>query len=634
MVSYFSGSRFLSGIDVRSTNMPSLAMVIAVLVGGTGILGVGVYADEPTKDSGDVVQKSRLKMKPDRVIVFKDGYCLVVKQAVATTDAEGNVFTDEVPDAAVLGSFWAVPENGTIKSTIAGWVDTESKTKREISCTSTIEIIKSNLGKECSFMVGEQRVEGTLLKLLSTDDTSKDDSAAPSDSHRPELFLTSVSVSAAQIPTTTFSSVTGAYFLIRTQVGDKMIQTSVVSDLTIEDMNSSIEQTVTTKSRHKRLTMKFGEANTDIKLNLMYFRPDVRWIPTYRVNLTGQPLADRQKAADGKASERKKAELMMQGELLNEAEDFINVPFHVVVGVPNFRFRSVPSPMVLEGTMRNVLSQAAPSIMGNFNSPNSNAIYSQRASEFRSNRAAGDEARSDVVLPDELIGKGGNDLFVYELPPMTLKRGERAMVPILRTEAAYRDIYTWDIELMHSENYAATTAESPSPLVLSETKIWRQVELINNTDIPWTTGAAMLTDGKQPLAQELLTYTSPGGICRVPVTVSVDLRGKAEDTEVNRVFNALKWRGYDYARIEGKIEVELANNKTESVPVEVRLRFGGKATKVSEDGKINLESFRMADWSDNRGNPINNSSMIRWTAIVAPGECFKPIVDYEFLLQH
>ena len=144
----------------------------------------------------------------------------------------------------------------------------------------------------------------------------------------------------------------------------------------------------------------------------------------------------------------------------------------------------------------------------------------------------------------------------------------------------------------------------------------------------------MLTDGKQPLAQELLTYTSTGGICRVPVTVSVDLRGKAEDTEVNRVFNALKWRGYDYARIEGKVAVELANNKTESVHVEVRLRFGGKATKVTEDGKITLESFRMADWSDNRGNPINNSSMIRWTATVAPGECFKPIVDYEFLLQH
>lgn len=617
----------VSSIRFPSNTFRFIAAVLT-LVGALSSVGL---ADEA---SGKPAATSRLKLKPNRVIVFKDGYCLVVKQAVATTDAEGNVFTDEVPDAAVLGSFWAVPEKGTIKTTIAGWVNTESKTNREISCTSIIEIVKSNLGKECSFEIGERRIEGTLLKILSTDDTPIEIPAFPQNSHRAELFLTSTgTVPVTQIPATTISSVTGAFFLIRTRTGDKMIQASSVTDLTIENMSSSIEQTITTRSRHKRLTMKFGEANTDIKLNLMYFRPDVRWIPTYRVNLTGQPLADKENAV-GKTNARKKAELIMQGEILNEAEDFINVPFHVVVGVPNFRFRSVPSPMVLEGTMRNLLGQAAPDIMGMANNSVSNAIYSQRSGEFRSNRATGDDARSDVALPDELIGKGGNDLFVYELPPMTLKRGERAMVPILRTEVAYRDIYTWDIELTHSESYAATSAESPSPLILSETKVWRQIELINNTDIPWTTGAAMLVDGQQPLAQELLTYTSPGGICRVPVTVSVDLRGKAEDTEVNRVLNALKWRGYDYARVEGKIEVELANNKTESVPVEVRLRFGGKATKVTDDGKITLESFRMEDWRDNRGNPINNSSSIRWTATIAPGECFKPVVDYEFLLQH
>ncbi|MDA1229319.1 MAG: hypothetical protein O2856_00970 [Planctomycetota bacterium] len=513
-------------------------------------------------------------------------------------------------------------------------MNTELRTNRDVSCTSIIEIVKSNLGKECSFAIGEQRIVGTLLKILSTDETPRETPESPLDSHRAELFLTSAaSVSTSHSPTTTVSSVTGAFFLIRTRTGDKLIPASSVTDLTIEDMNSRIEQTITTKARHKRLTMKFGEANAEIRLNLMYFRPDVRWIPTYRVNLTGQPVADKKNASE-KMNERKKAELIMQGEILNEAEDFINVPFHVVVGVPNFRFGSVPSPMVLEGTMRNLLGQAAPDIMGLANNSVSNAIYSQRASEFRSNRAAGDDARSDVALPDELIGKGGNDLFVYELAPMTLKRGERAMVPILRTEVAYRDIYTWDIELTHSESYAATTADSPSPLILSETKVWRQVELINNSDIPWTTGAAMLVDGKHPLAQELLTYSSPGGICRVPVTVSVDLRGKAEDTEINRVLNAFKWRGNDYARIEGKIEVELANNKTEPVPVEVRLRFGGKATTVTDEGKATLESFRMEDWRDNRGNPINNSSAIRWTATIEPGECFKPVVNYEFLLQH
>lgn len=604
----------------------SIALVLLAIPSTFG------FSSEPLADLPD---GARLALKADRVIVFKDGYCLVVKQGTATTNADGLVFTDDVPDAAVLGSFWAVPETGTIKSLVAGWVDNESKTNRKVTCTSIIEMVKANLGKACSFEIGEQQIDGTLLKILSNDDSVSEASQTmldirSLDSNSSSAFL---GAPAAISSTTSVNSVTGAYFLVRTQFGDKMIQAASVSNLTIKDMHSSIEQTVITRTRQKRLSFKFAEANTEVKIHLMYFRPGVRWIPTYRVNLTGQALdVEQEKNATGKPSQRKRAELIMQGEILNEAEDFINVPVHVVVGVPNFRFRSVPSPMVLEATLRNALVQAAPDIMGN--NAFSNGLYSQRSGEFASNQAMGAPTRATVELPDELIGKGGNDLFVYELPPMTLRRGERAMVPILRTNIAYRDIYTWDIELTHAESYAATTADSPSPLVLSETKVWRQVELINDTDIPWTTGAAMIVDGQQPLAQELLTYTSPGGICRVPVTISVDLRGKATDSEIGREFNAFKWRNNDYARVAGKIEVELANNKTEPVLVELRLRFGGKATQATANGKTALEAYRAEDWNGRQGNPINNSSVVRWTETIQPGECFKPTVNYDFYLQH
>jgi len=213
-----------------------------------------------------------------------------------------------------------------------------------------------------------------------------------------------------------------------------------------------------------------------------------------------------------------------------------------------------------------------------------------------------------------------------------VKKGERASVPILTTEVGYRDIYTWDIVIKHSESYAPTETNMRSPLVLSENKVWRQIELVNDTDIPWTTGAAMFVDGFQPLAQELLTYTSPGGICRVPITVAIDLRGKADDREVSRDLQALKWRGYTYAKVIGKINAELANNKTVKVPVEMSIRFGGKATKASGDGKVVLSAYSQEDWKG-RGDVINNSSVVCWKAEIEPGDCFKPEVDYEFLLR-
>ena len=43
------------------------------------------------------------------------------------------------------------------------------------------------------------------------------------------------------------------------------------------------------------------------------------------------------------------------------------------------------------------------------------------------------------------------------------------------------------------------------------------------------------------LAQELLTYTSPGGAVRVPVTVSVDTRGRQFEKETARDLRVLKW---------------------------------------------------------------------------------------------
>lgn len=578
--------------------------------------------------AGTAQADSELKLKTERVIVFKDGHCLIVKQGTATTDENGDVYTNEVPDAAILGSFWAVCDQEEIKSMVAGWEETKKESTRKINCTNIIEIVKSNLGKSCSFTLNNKRqVEGTLLKVLSNDGLNQE--------NQQQLNISSSLVAMPATQQTAVNQVTGNYFVVRTKDGDMMVPTSSVGNLLIDGMISTREQTVTKTSRHKRLSMKFGKPNTNVKINLMYFRPDVRWIPTYRVDLTEQPYDTKAKKAVQEISvKRKLAEIFMQGEILNEAEDLIDVPFHVVVGVPNFRFKSVPSPMVLESDMRNLLAQAAPSIMGQGGNFVSNALYTQRMSEFRSNRAVGDEARASVEIPEELSGKGGNDLFVYEIDKLSLKKGERATVPILRTKVPYRDIYTWDIDVTHAETYAATSADSPSPLVLSENKIWRQVELINDTDLPWTTGAAMFVDGFQPLAQELLTYTSPGGICRVPVTVSVDLRGKVKDSELKRDLKAMQWRGYHYARVSGRIETELANNKAVSVPVEVRLRFGGKAKQASNSGKIALEAFRQDDWRDRQGDRINNSSLVKWTATIEPGECFEPVVDYEFWLRH
>ena len=64
-------------------------------------------------------------------------------------------------------------------------------------------------------------------------------------------------------------------------------------------------------------------------------------------------------------------------------------------------------------------------------------------------------------------------------------------MPIFQAETPYRDVYTWNVHIKRHDIAAAPSgAGVGSPLVLAQNEVWRQLELVNNTNVPWTTGAA------------------------------------------------------------------------------------------------------------------------------------------------
>lgn len=76
-------------------------------------------------------KESELILTTENIVIFKDGYFLIVKKGTARTDADGRVFTNEVPDSAILGSFWAIAQQGRISSMVAGWEASETEDMRE-----------------------------------------------------------------------------------------------------------------------------------------------------------------------------------------------------------------------------------------------------------------------------------------------------------------------------------------------------------------------------------------------------------------------------------------------------------------------------------------------------------------------
>jgi hypothetical protein len=423
------------------------------------------------------------------------------------------------------------------------------------------------------------------------------------------------------------TGVAGTYFVLTTDAGDVLLSAADVHRLTIDKMATTLPRAVTTTRRTKRLRFRFAEAGKQRELLIAYFRPGIRWIPTYRIDLA-EP-----------GTEDKTATVAMQAELMNEAEDLVDCAIDIVVGVPNFRFRSLPSPLILEQTLRNTLTQAAPQLMNQFgNNAISNALFTQRAGEFRVERAQppAEESGGGIQLPAELTTAAAQELFVYNLDKLTLRKGERAAVPIFTTQAAYRDVYTWDLHWKRDDIATAPSgAGVQSPLKLSENNVWRQIEMVNKTGVPWTTGAAMIVQGNQPLAQELLTYTSTGSAVRVPITVAVDLRGSTTEEEIDRQLKSISWDGHHYARIQQRASLQLRNHKDYPVAVEISLRFGGRAEEASDDGRIVLAPFRSDDWERYRGSPaVNNSSTVLWRTELKPGDVFAPTATYHFYARH
>ncbi|HTN74712.1 MAG TPA: hypothetical protein VL096_05675, partial [Pirellulaceae bacterium] len=311
-----------------------------------------------------------LDLKTQRVIIFKDGHCLFHKHGAAVTDKQRECFTDDVPDAAVLGSFWALPKEGRLVSMRAGWETVTTSTTKEVPCTGYLDVLLANQGERVRIeMNDKEAVTGTIHRVITQPasealtPTLAEIFGIPPErvpgtaAHTLAMSLPHVDPRLKQLAegATQYvvSGVSGTQLILRTDEGDALINVGNIKSLRIQNMKNALPRTLTTRERTKRLTFRLDQAEKPCDLDLLYFRPGMRWIPTYRVSLSEDP-------------KKKVASLALQAEILNEAEPLVEVPLDIVVGVPNFRFRQLPSPLTLETVLRNALQVAEPQLMGNF----------------------------------------------------------------------------------------------------------------------------------------------------------------------------------------------------------------------------------------------------------------------------
>lgn len=595
---------------------PALALLVAV---------AGTTSARPA--AADDPEAARLSLTTERVVVFKDGYALFVKRGTAKADASGRVFTEQVPDGAVLGCFFATATDRRVLALHAGWVETETTQERTESCLTVADLLRANAGRDVVLGLvreGEAAVVGRVVGLLEAPARRpKRTPGAPSGAPPGETVT----------PTT--SMIGGTHVALDVSGRRLVLPVAEIRTVSGADLVTTIVRQETVVRRTKRLTVDLGRAaaGVPVAVSLLYFTEGVRWIPTYRVSGDLEGNAD----------------LSLTGEVINDAEDVADAAFDLVVGVPSFRFKDTVSPLTLQAA----LAGAAAAQERAYGARRSDALRSQAFSNMTSNSFR-NEAEAEpaaaatggaLLAAPELATDALQDLYLYSLPSVTLRRGERTALALWETSVPVRHVYSAELAVVrHARGEGqtarsrreATLAADAGPRVLGATglvPVWHDLELTNATKVPWTTGAALVTRGPLPIAQNLLGYTSPGVTSRLPLTVAVDVASRWAEEELEREARAVVHQNVTLAVVRKRGTLTVTNRRATPSAVLATLSTGGRVEVASDGGRVTLNEGRREDWSDWPWwwwGAVAQHSDVAWSFTLAPGETKALTVEFTF----
>ena len=495
-----------------------------------------------------------LQMPVKEITVFKDGHVFVLHEGAVQTDDSGNVLMDYLP-SPVIGTFWPYSSNKNVKllSVLAG----QHRVNVERTALSLRELLEANSGAQA--LITEQNgpvYSATILGIPSRVPDESETNGASGSGLRP--------------------SQKGDVILVKTADGTKVVPLSRIQDVTFL---ASPNARWTNEEIRNRLLLKLDWGRTNPEktagVGMVYLQKGVRWIPSYKVTIDGS----------GNAA------VKLQATLLNELTDLEDVTANLVIGVPTFAFKETVDPISLQQSV----AQLSQHFRQNERTAYafSNAIMTQTVSPVE-NLTPAERSRSSQpptvdLGPDSPESAKSEDLFVFTIRHITLKKGERMVIPIAEYPLKYEDIFTLDLPFAPpveiTRNFDVRQ-QSELARLFNAPKVIHKIRLTNKSIYPLTTAPALIVRGDRVLAQGLMTYTGIGGSCDLAVTDAVDIQVNKTDTETRRIPNAVRWQNNDYARVELAGTIRLTNRRGEAIRLEVTRHVLGNVDTANNDAKV------------------------------------------------
>jgi hypothetical protein len=545
-------------------NVRSAILFPAALAGLVLVSSVTAVRAEPAP-----ALSALARMPVKEVTVFKDGHAFVLHSGPMPVDAKGGVVLDYLP-MPVMGTFWPFSNDKACK--LSAVTASQSRVAVERTAMTIRELLEANVGAEVTLTetpvgwapggVGvppptAPKTTGTILGILARSSDELEKTAPPG--------------SGEMLPQKS------NLLLIKTADGTKTVPVERILDATFK---GDFKKAGSEEEFRNLLTLKLdwagGQAGKTADVGMLYLQRGLRWIPNYKITI------------DGKGS----ALVKLQATLINELTDLEGVTCNLVIGVPSFQFKGTNDPMGLQQTVAQ-LSQyfREDSQMGG--QMMSNAIMTQaaRMTEARPSRPAPAAGGPADLGPELAGGEKAEDLYVFPVKNVTLRKGQRMVVPVSEVTVPYKDVFVLDIPYAPPQevfkNFAGQQQAEVARL-LAAPKVMHRIRLDNKGASPFTTAPALILRDDRILAQGMMTYTSSGAQTDLTLTAAVDVQVKKTDNETRREPRAASWDGYEYARVDLSGTVTLTNYTAKPLTLEVVRNVLGNVTSADMDGKIEM----------------------------------------------
>jgi len=391
---------------------------------------------------------------------------------------------------------------------------------------------------------------------------------------------------------------------LKTDKGWLTLDTKDIKKIIFKDKPNMKHSVSTGKNR---VELKFKD-NGNKNIDLFYLRKGITWMPNYLIELKG----------------KKKAKLTLKALIINDAEELLKTNVDFVVGVPNFKYSHILSPLGSDMKLKTFLDTLnGRNSRGYYYNNNANRMMNQ-AVQVRSNRFS---SNNDNYAANPFIGVAGTtneDLFFYHLRDVTIKKGERATYQLLSIDIPIEHIY----EVSLSENASSSgyrVSKSYRNYGEKTNEVWHSIKLKNISKSPWTTGTAMIVKKDKrfvkPVAQNMMKYTPVTANAFLKITTSPDIQIVEEDREVKKIRSALKKYGYFYDLVTVKGTIKVKNYKREKIKLEIKKTIMGALKKSNKKWNI-IKRF------NDYGYSINSTNDVSWNISLKPNE--EKVINYNY----